>query len=123
MKKIKVYTKHCVRCDQPELWQNFENWCQSNQHEYDVYRTAYWPKWHKKATKLWGNEDYPVFIVLDKEIIGLAKFMDGVEDKQINSGKKEKDGVLSQAKEPQRKTSRKTRQHVRNAVHKAAPEN
>jgi len=114
MKKIKVYTKHCVRCDQPELWSKFETWCQGNGREYDVYRTAYWPKWHKKATKLWGEENYPVFIVVDKEIISLAKFMDEVEDKQIASGK-EKDGVLPQAERPQRKARRKARQNLRDA--------
>ena len=61
-KTIKLYTKVCARCMWPAKMNLLQSYAQNKGAKLKIMRTAYRPDWHKKATEIYGSEDYTAFI-------------------------------------------------------------
>ncbi len=93
MNKITVYTKFCLSCVMPEFWDMFQKEALKQGYNIKVCRTTYRPFAHKKATEIWGGDDYTAFGVFpDGAATTLERIMDmwidNVKDKRVKAGKK-----------------------------------
>lgn len=90
---IIVYTKFCLKCEQPDELMKLAIYCMWNDLTYKVVRTSYRPSDHKRATEIWGDEDYRAFVVYD-DVVEFGDFIDMITDsknKLVKIGKR-KDG-------------------------------
>lgn len=118
-RKNYIYTKFCLNCIHPEQWKYVTAWLQHEEVNYKVYRTAYRPDWHRKATKIWGNEGYEAFVVLNGRVIDFMEFAEECKNKLMPEGKEKNGGVLALQRTKRR--NRKASAKVENL--EAAPEN
>ena len=95
-KEIIVYSKFCLKCFYPNESKKMKIWADENNVNLKIRRTAYRPDWHKKATNLWGDENYEAFIVLaNGEVKDFVSFFNKTKKKPIKAGKmKGNNGVL-----------------------------
>lgn len=68
-KVIKIYTKFCIDCIRSEEMKILLPYCRENGFDVEIVRTSYRPKLHDEASRLWGGEDYTMFLVYGGERI------------------------------------------------------
>lgn len=86
-KKITIWSKYCVSCLWYDQWLNITNYAQKYDIKLKIKRTVYRPDWHWRATKLYGNPEYSVFVVVDGKVKDFMKFADSCKNKLVKSGK------------------------------------
>lgn len=104
---IIVYTKWCIECEHPEWLLAINIYAMHNDLDVQVIRTQYRPADHKKASELWGGEDYSTFVVADG-VHTLKEYLEMISDaknKLVKEGET-KDDVqrLSKTKRTRRKS-------------------
>lgn len=103
---IIVYTKWCIECEHPEWLIAINAYAMHNDLDVQVIRTQYHPADHKKASELWGGEDYSTFVLADG-VHTMKEYLEMISDtknKLVKRGKT-KDDVqrLPKAKRSTRK--------------------
>lgn len=61
---VTIYSKFCVPCVKGDSFREFEDYCRKRNVPVEICRTTYQPALHQKATQIWGNEFYTVFVAL-----------------------------------------------------------
>lgn len=87
-KKITIWSKYCVSCLWYEEWMAISNYAQHEGIDLKVKRTVYRPDWHYRATKLYGSNDYDVFVVVGKKVEDFMEFAEKCKNKLVKPGKK-----------------------------------
>lgn len=89
---VVVYTKYCLECEEQSAAElaKLKAWATREKLVVKVVRTAYRPADHERASKLYGNEDYPAIVIWD-EVTTLTDFAKDCKNKLIKAGK-EKNG-------------------------------
>lgn len=85
MVKVIVYTKWCLECVWPEEVKILRIWASDK--NIKVKRTSYRPDWHRKATKLYGSEDYDAFVVYKGKVEDFVSFVNDCKNKLVKEGK------------------------------------
>ena len=91
MIKVNVYSKFCMGCVLGESWGKLLVKAVKKGYDVKVHRTTYRPLLHKKASKLYGSQNYAFFFEIEGEIKSLEEFkemIDDIKDKRVKSGKK-----------------------------------
>ena len=76
---VVVYSKWCIECEEPGDMVTLNQWALHNELELQVVRTAYRPADHKRATEIFGSEDYPAFVVYN-DVFLLKEFVKMIRD-------------------------------------------
>lgn len=88
---IDIYTKYCLPCVMDKDWTRLQLRLIRAGYKLHVRRTTYDPSLHKKATKLWGDENYLAFAVFpDGKVAALGAIetmLDDIKDKRVKAGK------------------------------------
>lgn len=88
-----VYSKYCIECEEPLELQMLKDWAQRQDLVIQIIRTAYKPADHKQAAEIYGNEDYPCFVVTDdvKTLKEFAHMISEQKNKLVKEGKTKDD--------------------------------
>lgn len=91
-KKITIWSKYCVRCLWYDDYMAIVNYAQHEGIGVKVRRTVYRPDWHWRATKLYGSDDYDVFVVRGKKVENFMEFAKKCRNKLVKAGKEKEVG-------------------------------
>lgn len=101
--ELGIYTKVCLSCVMGDEWGKIQTSIIKHGYNIKVYRTTYDSSLHKKATELWGNDDYLAFAVFpDGKCVAVGaieNMFEEIKDKRVKAGK---------AKPVRKKRSRKS---------------
>lgn len=61
---IRIYSKFCVPCVKGDRFKELEAYCRDRGIVLELCRTTYQPALHQEATKIWGDENYTIFLRL-----------------------------------------------------------
>lgn len=95
IEQVVIFSKFCVPCVKGEAYHRLEHYLNVNGYDWKVVRTTYLPKLHEAASRVWGGDDYTIFLYqngrtldFDYAVERIDKGLELFEDDEMRTKKK-----------------------------------